>query len=93
MDGTEGEIRSLRNLQLDQARELRDLEEWVSEVKPFLEQLQADLIYRQRRHAESAGEWSVLAKVLIAVTSILIAVSAVGGFVLAIVRAFHTGGS
>lgn len=93
MDGIEGEVRSIRNLQLDQARELREVEEWIAEMKPFLEQLQADLIYRQRRHAESAGEWSLLAKILIAVTSILITVSAVGGFVLAIVRAFHGGGS
>ena len=58
-------------------------------MKPFLEQLQADLVYRQRRHAESAHSFSTAAKVCAVGTALVVALSSLGGFVLQVVHAVH----
>lgn len=81
---------SLESWRQDLALELRELEEWVEKVRPFLEQLEADLIYRQRRHAESVGRYSTTAKVLAAVCGLVIALTTVGGFVLELILLAHS---
>lgn len=58
-------------------------------MKPFLDQLQADLVYRQRRHAESVHSFSTAAKVTAVGTALVVALSALGGFILQIVHAVH----
>lgn len=85
----EQRTRDLEGWRRDVARELRDIEEWQRTVKPFLEQLQADLVYRQRRHAESAHNFSTAAKVTAAGTAIVVALSALASFVLQVVHAVH----
>lgn len=82
MPTAEERLRSLEDWRKDLANELREWEEWVEQVRPFLEQLQADLIYRQRRHAEQVGRYSTTAKVLTVATAVVVALATVGGFVL-----------
>lgn len=86
-DDVNRRLRSLEGWRNDVSRELREWEEWYAFVKPFLEQLQADFVYRQKRHAETAADWSMFAKVLAAVVGIVVAVTAVGSFILQIVHA------
>lgn len=82
MPTAEERLRSLEDWRRDLANELREWEEWAEKVRPFLEQLQADLIYRQRRHAESVGRYSTTAKVLTVTAGLVVALATVGGFVL-----------
>lgn len=87
LDDLRKEVAHLRRWSYDAARELREFEEWQANVKPFLEQLQADLIYRQRRHADRASDWSTFAKVVTLVGGALVALSAIGAFILQIAHA------
>jgi hypothetical protein len=86
---TEQRLASLEGWRNDLAEELRDWEEWVDSVRPFLVQLQADLIYRQRRHAESVGSWSLTAKVVAWAAGVALAVAAVGSFVVSLLLLSH----
>lgn len=80
-------LRSLESWRVDVGRELREWERWVEVVQPFIEQLQADLTYRQRRHAEQVSEWSTFAKVLAAIVGVVVALCAIGTFTIELVRA------
>lgn len=60
-------------------------------VEPFIEQLQSDLIYRQRRHAETTGTWSTLAKVLASVTAVLVCMAAIASVVIQLIILHHGG--
>lgn len=84
----ERRILNLEGWRNDVSRELREWEEWYKVTKPFLEQLQADLIYRQRKHAESVGEWGLFSKIIVTATASAVFVSTVGSFILAILRHF-----
>lgn len=84
----ERRIRKLEDWQRDISLELRNWEEWAKVAKPFLEQLQADLIYRQRKHAETVGEWTLFSKIIAGTTAIILCVSTIGTFVLQIVHHF-----
>lgn len=84
----ERRIHRLEDWQRDISRELRDWEEWVKVAKPFLDQLQADLIYRQRKHAETVGEWTLFSKIIAGTTATILCVSTIGTFVLQIVHHF-----
>lgn len=75
-------IASIERWQLDVSRELRDWEEWVESVKPFLEQLQSDLIYRQRKHAEQVHTLSTGARILVGFIGVVVGVSTIGSFIL-----------
>lgn len=90
-DDLDGRVHELELWRRDVAGELRDFEEWQRLVKPFLEQLQADLLYRQRRHAETVGDWSLFAKVCALVGGVAVAVASVGGFILQILHATRAG--
>lgn len=61
-------------------------------VRPFLEQLQADLIYRQRRHAEHDDASRRVRVWVVAVTGGLVALAALGSFVLQLVAIAHGAG-
>lgn len=85
MSSQEQRLRSLENWRDDLALELREWEAWVMSTRPFLEQLEADLIYRQRRHAEAVGAWSTRAKVAAAIGGGLIALATFGGFIVELI--------
>lgn len=85
MATVEQRLRSLEDWRRDLANELREWEEWVTTTRPFLDQLEADLIYRQRRHAESVGAWSTRAKVAAAIGGGLIALATFGGFIVELI--------
>lgn len=82
-DDFNARLRKLENWQRDVARELREWERWLEVIRPFIEQLQADLTYRQKRHAERVSDWSRAAKVLAAI----VAFTAIASFVLQLVHA------
>lgn len=80
-------LSTLEQWQRDVANELRELEEWRDEIKPFIEQLQADLIYRQRKHAESVGTWTLGTKVVVGIVTLLVGLTTVGSFILQVLHA------
>lgn len=51
-------LRRLEGWQRDAAGELGDLHTWRTKAEPMIEGLSADMLYRQRRHAETIGRWS-----------------------------------
>ena len=53
----------------------------------MIEALEADMVYRQRRHAERVGEWSRAAKVTAALGGALVALATVGSFILLVLHA------
>jgi hypothetical protein len=83
---TEERVRRLENWQRDIARELRDWEEWMRLVKPFIEQLQADLVYRQRKHAETVSSWSTSSKITVGLIGVLVGLATIGSFVLQVLH-------
>lgn len=91
MSQFEDRLRSLELWRADVGQEFRELEEWHDTVTPFLEQLQADLVYRQRRHAESVRQWSFTAKAIAWAAAILVSFATVGGFVLQVLLLTHGG--
>lgn len=78
----EERIARLEDWQRDISRELREWEEWRDLVKPFLEQLQADLVYRQRKHAEQVHTMSTSGKVVVGVIGVIVGLSTIGSFIL-----------
>lgn len=80
-------IARLERWQRDISRELRGWEEWHDLVKPFIEQLQADLVYRQRRHADGTRMFSRWVRVTAWAAGLAVAVAAIGSFILQIVHA------
>lgn len=89
MEPQDARLGKLWGWHFDADRDLRELEEWKRVLTPFLEQLQADMIYRQRRHAETVGRWSTTAKVTAALVGIAVGVATIGGFVLSLYLAMH----
>lgn len=89
MPSADDRLASLEAWRRDLALELRELEEWIEKVRPFLQQLEADLIYRQRRHAESVGHWSTSAKIIGATAGVVVALATVGGFVIECILLAH----
>ncbi len=46
-------------------RDMREELRWWEEKRPMIEALEADMVYRQRRHAEQASHWT-LGRILVA---------------------------
>jgi len=49
----------LEGWQHDVAAELRELREWREDTEPMIDALNTDMLYRQRRHVEMLGRWSL----------------------------------
>ena len=77
-------VRNLEGWRDDIAEEFREWREWMEGVTPFIKMLQADLTYRQARHAEHAAVWSKRAKILATATAVVICLCAIGSFVMTV---------